>query len=236
MSNSFLKPWVTPWTALARSARASPWRARCSSLVRTAVSTPFFCSNLITLGTRTSSFPLGPCTSTLPSVGLIFTPAGTGIGLRPIRDIFSILVSRTCSLAFCQTQLPDLAKNFAAHIRLARSAAGHQASRRRQDADTQPADHRPDVRRAEVAALAGFGYALHARNHTAAIRCVLQEDAEGLARLVFIDHFVSRDVALFFQDTGDLGLQARHGNVHPLVLCGSRVANARQEICDGIRL
>jgi hypothetical protein len=36
--------------------------------------------------------PFGPCTSILPGCMAIFTPAGTGIGLRPIRDIFSIFL------------------------------------------------------------------------------------------------------------------------------------------------
>src|SRR2546425_8930358 len=38
-------------------------------------------------GSGTASLPLGPCTSTQPGCKAIFTPLGTTIGLRPIRDI-----------------------------------------------------------------------------------------------------------------------------------------------------
>src|SRR5208337_4709550 len=58
---------------------------------------PSFCSSLICAGTSTLSLPLGPCTSTLPPLTEeIFTPAGTGIGLRPIRDIVSLSLFPEC--------------------------------------------------------------------------------------------------------------------------------------------
>src|ERR1700730_13921415 len=205
MSISFLKPVVTPCTALASSARARPCRARSSSLLRTAVSTPSFCSSLICRGTSTNSLPLGPCTSTLPPVELTFTPEGSGIGLRPIRDM--VPLSFSYSLSRCHhgsefksknrskdrplqnlntpaseggrydTPLPNLAKNFAANIRLARGAAGHQALRRGEDADAEAADDGLEVGCAEVIALARAVNPLHAGDHAAAVGGVLEEDA-----------------------------------------------------------
>src|SRR5208283_3441256 len=185
MSRSFLKPWVTPRTALASNARARPCSARCSSLSRMAVSTPSFCSSLIWLGTSTKSFPLGPCTSTRPPAELIFTPAGTGIGLRPIRDI-ALLPSREPfavghwpsatrssnfpSLTSKLRLLPHFAQNLAAQLGLARGAPGHQALRRGQNADAQPAHHRLNVAGAQIAALAGLGDALHPGDHAAPVR------------------------------------------------------------------
>src|SRR5215813_6657968 len=87
MSISFLKPCVTPCTALATSARARPCTARCSSDSRLTLSTPSFCSNEIPRGTATLSLPLGPWTSILSEAMAILTPEGTEIGLFPIRDI-----------------------------------------------------------------------------------------------------------------------------------------------------
>src|SRR5215471_2780302 len=230
MSSSFLKPWVTPCTALASNARARPCSARCSSLSRIAFSTPSFCSSLICAGTSTLSLPLGPCTSTLPpATGLIFTPEGTGIGLRPIRDIVSLSFSQNF-------RLPDFAKNFAAEIRLAGSATGHHALWRGENADAQPANDGTDFARAEIVALAGARNALHAGDDAAAVRRVLQEDAQGLAGLVLVHHFVGGDIALFLENAGDFGLQLRNRHVHALVLGRGRVAEAGQKVGNGIGL
>src|ERR1700751_438668 len=245
MSSSFLKPCVTPRTALARSARARPCSARCSSLSRIAVSTPSFCSKRICRGTSTLSLPLGPCSSTLPPAVLIFTPAGTGMGLRPIRDMCCVFLPSISLLprstgaqqaAPLETQLPDLAKNLAADIGLARGAAGHQAFRRGQDADAEPADDRRDFLGPQVVALARARNALHAGDHAAAVRGVLEKDTQSLARLALLDQFVGRDVTLFLKNTGNLGFELRNRDVHALVLGGRGVANSGQKIGNGIRL
>src|SRR6266481_5460018 len=229
MSSSFLKPSVTPCTALATSARASPCKARCSSVARLAVSTPSFCSKVIPCGMAKESFPFGPCTSILPPCMATFTPAGTGIGLFPIRDIFFFSLNSKCPL-------PHFAKNFAAQLGFARRAAAHQPLRRGHDADAQSAHHGTDVRRAEIRACARARDALQPGDHAAAVRRVLQENAQHLTRLVFVHQFVGRDVALFLQDARDLGLQPGNRNVYALVLGGRRVAEARQKIGNGVRL
>src|SRR5262249_24573088 len=190
MSSSFLKPVVTPVTALATSARASPWTARCSSVSRSALSTPSFCSSLLRRGTPTVLLPFGPCTSILSAAMPIFTPVGTVIGLRPIRDIF----------------LPNLAENFAADAGFASGAAAHQAFRRGQNADAQAADDGANFGRAGVTASAGARNALHASDHAAAIGRVLQENPEHLARLVLVDKLQAPHIALFLQDACNLGL------------------------------
>src|SRR5262249_988752 len=146
-------------------------------------------SNLIPRGMPTESFPFGPCTSTLSAVRAIFTPCGTVIGLRPIRDIF----------------LPNLAENLAAEPGLASGAAAHQALRRSQNADAQAAHDRTDFSRAGVQARARPRNTLHARDDAAAIGRVLQENAQHLARLVFVDELEGRDVTLFLQDSCNLG-------------------------------
>src|SRR6267378_3937053 len=240
MSSSFLKPDVTPCTALATSARASPCKARCSSVARRAVSTPSFCSKVMPCGIAKESLPFGPCTSILPVCRAIFTPAGTGIGLRPIRDIYSSLFKSLPSWAQhaapLQTRLPDFAKNLAAHFGLARRTAAHQPLRRGHDADAQPAYDGTNVGRAEIRTGARARDALQAGDHAAAVRGVLQENAQHLTRLVLVHQLVGRDVALVLEDARNLGLELRDRNIDALVLGGRRVAEARQKIGNGIRL
>src|SRR5262249_42663584 len=141
MSISFLNPCVTPYTALATKARARPCSARCSSEVRLTLSTPSFCSKETPFGMFTLSLPLGPCTSILSEAKAIFTPDGTGIGLFPIRDIFQFNPSNL-RLEKTEKKLPNLTKQFAADVGLARGTAGHQTARRGQDADPQAANYR----------------------------------------------------------------------------------------------
>src|SRR5712692_5498514 len=243
MSSSFLKPEVTPCTALATSARARPCSARCSSVARVAISAPSFCSNVIPCGTATESFPFGPCTSTLPLCSATFTAEGTGIGLRPMRDISSSLTPTVYILpnwgaACCAptNRLPDLTKNFAAHFALSRGSAAHNPFRRGQNADAQPAHDRANFVRATVGPRAWPGDALQARDHAAAVRRVLQKDAQQFSCFVFVHQLVGRDVALFLQDARDVRLEFRDGNIDALVFGGRRVAEARQKIGYGIRL
>src|SRR5712664_2443673 len=217
MSRSFLKPCVTPCTALATSARARPCSARCSSVARLALSTPSFCSKVMPKGTPTVSLPLGPCTSTSRSFSAIFTPCGTGIGLLPIRDIATRPRTKV-------------------RRRFSRGAPAHQTFRRRQNADAQAADHGSNIGGAKVSARARTRNALHAGDDAAAVRGVFQEHAEHLACLVLIDELEGRDVALILQDARDFGLQLGDRNVHALVLGSGGVANTGQKIAYGIRL
>src|SRR5271165_3215346 len=125
-------------------------------------------------GSGTMSLPLGPCTSTCPLCRAIFTPAGTGIGLRPIRDICSSLAPETrivyilldwgaaCCAPTNSEPLPDFAENLAADFGFARGTSAHQAFRRRQNVDTQPADHGADFGRAKITARARARNALYA--------------------------------------------------------------------------
>src|SRR6266849_2388103 len=245
MSSSFLKPVVTPVTALATSARARPCSARCSSVARSALSTPSFCSKVMPCGSGTVSLPFGPCTSTWPACSAIFTPAGTGIGLRPIRDICCSLSLKTRSISYAGRGkprpykfklLPNLAENFAAYFGFAGRAAAHQAFRRGENVDAQAAYDRTNIHRAEVAARAWPGNALHSGDDAAAVRRVLQEHAQHLAGLVLVHQLEGRDVALFLENAGDFGLQFGHRHVHALVLGRGSVADARQKIGYGIRL
>src|ERR1700746_2528744 len=240
MSISFLKPVVTPWTALATRARAKPCTARCSSLARFTFSTPSFCSKETPRGTATVILPLGPCTSILSAATATFTPEGSGIGLFPMRDIVLaqpfVKSFPACCRLFQKPSLPDFAEQFAANIRLARGAPAHQTLRSRNNTDAQSADHRLDVKTSDVAASSWTRNALDAGNHAAAIRRVLQKYAQGLVALVFVHHLEGRDIALFFQDAGQFALQTRSRHVNTLVLGSHRVADAGQKIGYGIGL
>src|ERR1700743_3674460 len=90
MSNSFVQPLVTPYTALNTSARVSPCTAAYLSLSRFTCSVPSFVSSLMPSATNAETLPFGPSTRTVLPSTLYFTPLGSAIGFFPIRDIDSI--------------------------------------------------------------------------------------------------------------------------------------------------
>src|SRR5438270_579556 len=168
----------------------------------------------------------------LPACWAILTPAGTGIGLRPIRDIFCSLTSlrlaglrtrhyirhlyRLAASAYCLLNrgaaccaptkpLPDLAENLAANFRLAGGASAHQAFRRGENADAQATYDRANVGAAEITARAGTRNALHAGDNAAAVGRVLEEHAKDLAGLVLVDQLEGGNVTFFLQDARYLG-------------------------------
>src|SRR5229473_2506356 len=133
-------------------------------------------------------------------------------------------------------RLPDFAKNLAADFRFTRRAAAHQPLRRGHDTDAQPAHDRANIVRAEIRTSARARNALQASDHAAAVRRVLQENAQHLAGLVFVDQLIGRDVALVLENARDFGLEFGDRNVDTLVLGGRRIAEARQKIGYGVRL
>src|SRR5580765_6071059 len=183
MSSSFLNPSVTPRTALATRARARPCRARRSSESRRALSTLSFCSKRIPCGTFTLSLPLGPCTSMASGPICTFTPAGSGIGFRPIRD-----------MAFCL--LPDFAEQLAAEPLFTRRATRHDSTRSAQNVDSQAAEDSLNLFHRHIAAAAGTGDTAKVGDDATLVRRVLQKDAQGLAGLRFVDDFIGGDETL----------------------------------------
>src|SRR5215475_11612239 len=90
ISSVFLYPSVTPMIMLATRVRDSPCSslARRSSLGRSTASVPSSeRSAVIGSASVWLSSPLGPLTRTVRPSMVTSTPLGTGIGLRPIRDI-----------------------------------------------------------------------------------------------------------------------------------------------------
>src|SRR4029077_8502831 len=226
MSSSFLKPSVTPSTALAARLRARPWYFARSGLSdsRDACSTLSATANLMPGGVAWRILPFGPCTSSAPSTTLTVTPLGSAIGFLPIRDIVFVL--------------PDVAEHFAADARFDRGLAGHHAARRREDAGAEARQHFRHVVSAEVDAAAGAADALDARDQLFAVRAVLQEEPQRFAgaRLAvgFVEDLEALDVALVLQDARDVGLDARRRHVHARELRGDGVANPGKHVRDRI--
>src|SRR4029450_1253454 len=103
--------------------------ARRSSLGRLTRSSPSACSTVMGSATTCESSPLGPLTRTVCPEIVTSTPAGTGIDLRPIRDISTA------------SPLPHEGEDFPAHASLAGLPVGQQSLGRRDDRDTEATEH-----------------------------------------------------------------------------------------------
>src|SRR5215211_819911 len=117
---------------LATRVRDSPCSslARRSSLGRTTCSEPSSARSA-RMGSASVwlSSPLGPFTVTVRPSMVTSTPVGTGIGLRPMRDMLVRLLS------------PDVGEDFPAHAPLAGLPVGEQPLLRRDDGDAETAEH-----------------------------------------------------------------------------------------------
>src|SRR4051795_10947571 len=111
---------------LATSVRVRPWRDLLSrsSSGRVTDSTPSSPrSTTIGSTTRWLSVPFGPFTvMSAPSI-VTSTPDGTGMGMRPIRDM--------------SQPLPDVGENFSAYSTLGGLPVGQQTGGGRDDGDTE---------------------------------------------------------------------------------------------------
>src|SRR6266568_9263506 len=203
MSRSLLNPSVTPLIAFWARARAMPWKARCwrSSFARWHESCPSFRVNLMPGGTGVVSLPFGPCTSSAVSPTATFTPEGTGMTLRPTRDIVP-------------SSLPDVAEDLAAHSLARGRPSGHDSARGGEDVDAEAAVHAGDLVLAAVDPAARAAHPLQVGDHPLHPRPVLEEDGvHALLSAGFSEGLEVRDVALFLESAGDLDLQLGGGHV-----------------------
>src|SRR6266567_3580406 len=129
--------------------------------------------------------------------------------------------------------LPNFAEEFASEALLARLPSGHYAARRGQDVDTQASEHARNFGAANVYPAPGTRDPRHIRDRRLIITCVFQVDADDLVAFLFGSLEV-RDIALLFEDAGNLHFQVGSGNIHLLVPRTNRVANSRQHVCDRI--
>src|SRR5260370_9879766 len=203
MSSSLLKPSVTPLIAFWARARAMPWKARCwrSSFLRWQERWPPSRVSVMPGGTGVLSLPFGPCISSAVSPMATFTTEGTGMTLRPTRDIVP-------------SSLPDVAEDLAPHALARGRAAGHDPARRGENVDAEAAVHAGDLVLAAVDPAARAALPLQVRDHPLHPRPVLEEDADhALLPVGFSKSLEVRDVALVLEDAGDLDLQIGGGHV-----------------------
>src|SRR5918998_1946356 len=199
--------------------------ARRSSLGRLTCSSPSACSTVIGSETVCESSPLGPLTLTVWPVMVMSTPAGTGIDLRPIRDMFLSL------------QLPDEGEDFPANAPLAGLPVGQQSLGRRNDRDAQATEHPRELVGLGVHPQAGLGHALDAGEAALAVLAVLELNNQTLADSAFLG-LLGRpggDVALRLEDLGDVRLDLREGHGHLVVVRLVGVTQTREHVCDRVR-
>ena len=128
--------------------------------------------------------PLGPFTvTTFPSPMVTSTPAGTVIGILPIRDIS------------CLPPLPDKRQDFAADMVLASLLIGHDALGRGNDGDAQATENLGQLVGAGIDTQAGLGDAAETGNDLLLIAQVLQGDLDD-ALVAVLNELVGLNVAL----------------------------------------
>src|SRR6478735_4279589 len=210
--------------------RLRPWRALLwrSSSGRLTSRTPSPFSIVIGLARVWLRVPLGPFTVTTgPSIATS-TLDGTAIGSLPIRDM-SITPSQFSSS-------PDVGEDFPTHALLVRLSVGQQALARRDDRDTQAAEHLRETRVLGVDPQARLADPANARDGALPVTAVLQGDGQRLADLALgrLLHVVRRDVALLLEDVLNalLELAVRHGNRVVVRLVG--VAQTGEHVCDRV--
>src|SRR4051794_10298026 len=199
--------------------------ARRSSLGRLTDSSPLSAlSTVIGSATVCESSPLGPLTLTVWPVMVTSTPAGPGIDLRPIRDM-------------SESPLPDEGEDFPANAPLAGLPVGQQPLGRRNDRDTQAAEHPGELVGLGVHPETGLGHALDTGEAALAALAVLELNHQALADCALLG-LLSRpggDVSLGLEDLGDVRLDLRVGHGHLVVVRLVGVTQTREHVCDRVR-
>src|SRR4051795_3409017 len=198
--------------------------ARRSSLGRLTCSSPSACSTVMGSATTCESSPLGPLTLTVWPEIVTSTPAGTGIDLRPIRDM-------------SKSPLPNEGEDFPANAPLAGLPVGQQPLGRRNDRDAQAAEHPGELVGLGVHPEAGLGNALDAGETALAVLAVLELNDQTPADSAFLG-LLSRpggDVTLGLEDLGDVRLDLREGHGHLVVVRLVGVTQTGKHVCDRVR-
>src|SRR3954470_24019899 len=155
------------------SDRVRPCRARLSrsSLGRFSSRVPSPFSTVICASTVWLRVPLGHLTLTVRSWTCTSTPAGTGTGSLPMRDIASTSASWS----------PDVGEDFPTHTLAVGLTVGEQTLAGRDDRDAEAAEHLGQGRVLGVHAQAGLADPAYAGDRALAVAAVLQLDGQGLA-------------------------------------------------------
>src|SRR5919112_4378756 len=218
---------------LAISVRVSPCRdlARRSSLGRLTAMVPSSWATVIGGATVWIRVPLGPLTVTRRSSSATSTPAGTGMGSLPMRDMLLFAPSSSVGPGS-----PDVGQHFAAHALLVRLSVGEEPLARRDDRDAEAAEDLGEAVVLGVDPEAGLADAADAGDRALAVRAVLQGDRQLLAHgaLGGLRDLVAADVALLLEDVGHPGLELAVGHGHLVVVGLGGVAQPREHVCDRV--
>src|SRR3954453_10584288 len=168
------------------SVRVRPCSARSCprSVGRVTVITPSSCESCMRCGTSWRSSPRGPDTVTRTGSTETRTPAGTSMGLLPIRDMVSQ-----------RLRLPDETDDFAADAFCLGGAARDDAAGGGHDRDAHAAEHALAAGLAGVDPAARLGDAAQPAEDALAAPAVLQLDDERRVS-AFLGHVEVADVAL----------------------------------------
>src|SRR5262245_11511732 len=198
-----------------------------SSSGRLTSRTPSPFSTVIGDATLWVRVPLGPLTvTTLPSIWTS-TPAGTGTGSLPMRDI---------AVSPPGLSSPDVGEDFPTHALLVGLTVGEQPLAGRDDRDAEAAEHLREAGVLGVDAQTGLADPADAGDRALAVAAVLEGDGQGLLDLTLLRvlHGERRDVALLLEDLRDalldLAVRHRHGVVEGLV----GVPQTGQHVCDRV--
>src|SRR5690242_6816111 len=209
---------------LATSVLVNPCRARCSlrSVGRVTRTSSPTCSTVISRATRSESSPLGPRTVTRSGSIETVTPAGTGMGCLPIRDI--------------QKLLPDPRHDLAPDALEASFVACHDSSGGRDDRRAHAALHARNVCVIHVRVPSRPGDALEPGDDGHAVPRVFEGEPDLTARAVRAgrDLLVGGDVALVREDASEFALEPRGRDAHVLALRMQSVTHAGEEVGDGV--
>src|SRR3954452_19143091 len=161
ISNSLVRPSVTPTTMLFTNDRVRPWSERFSRSSSGRSTNTFVSSRrtVITLGTSRESVPFGPFTVTVSPTMVMSTPDGTAMGVLPIRLMTVLSLPGS----------PHVAKDFAAHVAPARLTVAHQPRAGGEDGHTETTEHARHGGRLAVDPQARRGDALDATDRASAV-------------------------------------------------------------------
>src|SRR6185312_12999698 len=209
------------------SERVSPCRARLSrsssGRFTSRVPSPF--STVMGAATVWLRVPLGPFTVTVLAWTCTSTPAGTGTGSLPMRDIASTSASWS----------PDVGEDFPTHALLVGLTVGEQALAGRDDGDAEATEHLGQRGVLGVHAQAGLADPAYAGDGTLALPAVLQLDLESLADDLFVvGDLEGGDVPLLLEDLGNALLELAVRHRHRVVVRLVGVAQTGQHVCDRV--
>src|SRR5215204_4684836 len=183
-------------------------------------------STMIGAATVWVRVPLGPFTVTTGPSSATSTPDGTGTGSLPMRGI---------AIPLFLVSSPDVGEDFPTHALLVGLTVGQQALARRDDRDTQAAEHLRETRVLGVDPEARLADPADAGDRALTVAAVLERDRQDLADAVLVvGHVEGGDVALLLEDLSDALLQLAVGHRNLVVVRLIGVAQTSQHVCDRV--